>query len=168
MADAWQEPTDPSLSVCSLALPARAIPACPNPYFLSQRQRLAHIQHHRAADDLGRTIEVAEWNCASSINRNPQPRLAHPGHRPPPPARGLGPALQHHPRADRDLRRPPPPPLHRRRLQGIGLDPCRSHPRPRALRPRQAVLTSRKRMSGSDPFDGIGNAHSTTKVFFSF
>ena len=60
-------------------------------------------------DDLGRTIEVAEWNFASSINRNPQPRLAHPGHRPPPPARGLGPALQHHPRADRDLRRPPPP-----------------------------------------------------------
>ena len=34
-----------------------------------------------------------------AVDRNPQPRLAHPRHRAPPPARRLGRALQHHPRA---------------------------------------------------------------------
>ncbi len=55
-----------------------------------------------------------------ALDQNPQPRFAHPRHRPPSPARGLGRALQHNPRAHRDLR--PDPALHRRRLQGIGLD----------------------------------------------
>ena len=40
-------------------------------------------------------------------------------------------ALQHHARARRDLRRDAP--LHRRRLQGIGLDPRRNHPGKRTL-----------------------------------
>ena len=46
-------------------------------------------------------------------------------------------ALQHHARAHRDLRRDPA--LHRRRLQGLRLDPRRDHPGARALRPGQAV-----------------------------
>ena len=41
-------------------------------------------------------------------------------------------ALQHHARAHRDLR--PDPALHRRRLQGLRLDPRRDHPGARALR----------------------------------
>ena len=68
-----------------------------------------------------------------ALDRDPQPRLAHPRHRAPPPARGLDRAIQHHARAHRDLRRDPA--LHRRRLPGIGLDPCRNHPGPGALRP---------------------------------
>ena len=70
-----------------------------------------------------------------------------------PPARGLGRALQHHPRADRDLRRDSA--LHRRRVQGIGLDPCRSHPRARALRPRQAVRQAEKRCLAQAPATGL-------------
>ena len=66
-----------------------------------------------------------------AVDRDPQPRLAHPGHRAPPPARGLGRPLQHNTRAHRNLRRDPA--LHRRRLQGIGLDPRRNHPRTRTL-----------------------------------
>ena len=42
------------------------------------------------------------------------------------PAPGLDRALQHHPRACRNLRRDPE--IHRRRLQGVRLDPCRDHP----------------------------------------
>ena len=71
-------------------------------------------------------------------------------------------ALQHHARAHRDLRRDPA--LHRRRLQGLRLDPRRDHPGARALRPGQAVPTSLKRMSGSGPCDGIGNAPSIAKI----
>ena len=67
----------------------------------------------------------------------PQPRLAHPRHRPTAPAPGLGRALQHRAGAHRDLRRDPP--LHRRRLQGVRLDPCRNHPGARPIRPRKAV-----------------------------
>ena len=52
--------------------------------------------------------------------------------RPPATAERLNRALQHHPRADRDLRRNPS--LHRRSLQGLGLDPRRNHPGPRPLR----------------------------------
>ena len=61
-----------------------------------------------------------------ALDRNPQPRLAYPRHRPPTPAPGLDRALQHHPRACRNLRRDPE--IHRRRLQGVRLDPCRDHP----------------------------------------
>ena len=67
-----------------------------------------------------------------ALDPYPQPRLAHPRHRAPPPARGRDRALPHHPRAHRDLRRDPAP--HRRHLQGIGLGPCRNHPGTRALR----------------------------------
>ena len=42
----------------------------------------------------------------------------------------------------RDLRRNPAP--HRRRLPRLGLDPCRHHPGPRALRPGQAVRQAEK------------------------
>ena len=66
-----------------------------------------------------------------ALDRNPQPRLAPPRHRPPPPARGLDRALQHKAGADRDVRRDAA--LHRRRLQGLRLGPCRNHSGTRAL-----------------------------------
>ena len=72
-----------------------------------------------------------------ALGRGPQPWLAHPRNRAPPPARGLDRALQHHPRAHRDLRRDPA--LHRRRLPGLRMAPRRDHPRSGALRPRQAL-----------------------------
>ena len=66
-----------------------------------------------------------------ALDRNPQPRLAPPRHRPPPPARGLDRALQHKAGADRDVRRNTA--IHRRRLQGFRLGPCRNHSGTRAL-----------------------------------
>ena len=75
----------------------------------------------------GRQPEVPDI----AVDRDPEPRLPHPRHRAPAPASGLDRALQHHPRAHRDLRRDPA--LHRRRLQGIGLDPRRNHPGTRTL-----------------------------------
>ena len=60
---------------------------------------------------------------------------------------GLDRALPHHPRADRDLRRDPA--LHRRRLQGIGLDPRRGHPGAGATTGTRNV-PSRERTSGCD------------------
>ena len=72
-----------------------------------------------------------------ALDPHPQPRIPHPRARPPPPAPRLDPPLQHHPRPRRDLRRGPP--LHRRRLQGLRLDPRRHHQGTRALRHRQAV-----------------------------
>ena len=77
-----------------------------------------------------------------ALDQDPQPGLAHPRHRPPPPAPGLDRALQHHARADRDLR--PDAALHRCRLQGLRLDPCRNHQGTRALRPGQAVRQAQK------------------------
>ena len=82
-----------------------------------------------------------------ALDRDPQPRLAHPRHRAPPPARGLGRALRHHPRADRDLRRDPA--LHRGRLQGLGLDPCRDNPGARSFTTGTSSTTSPARTSGS-------------------
>ena len=78
-----------------------------------------------------------------ALDRNPQPRLAHPLARATPPARRLDRALQHRPRAHRDLRRDPA--IHRRRLQGVGMDPCRNHTGTRALRPGQASRQTQKR-----------------------
>ena len=52
-----------------------------------------------------------------ALEHDPQARLALPRHHLTPPARGLGRALQHHPRAYRDFRRDPA--LHRGRLQSI-------------------------------------------------
>ena len=69
------------------------------------------------------------------------------------PARGLDRALQHHARAHRDFRRDPA--LHRRRLQGLGLDPCRRHQGPRALRPGQAVRQTEKRCLAPAPATGL-------------
>ena len=66
-----------------------------------------------------------------AVDRDPQPRLAHPRPRAPAAARGLDRALQHNAPAHRDLRRDPA--LHRRRLSGLGLDPGRNHPGPWAL-----------------------------------
>ncbi len=77
-----------------------------------------------------------------ALEQDPQPGLAHPRHRPPAPARGLSRALQHNPRAHRDLR--PDPALHRRRLQGIGLDPCRNHPGTRTLRQAHETCPTEK------------------------
>ena len=66
-----------------------------------------------------------------ALDPYPQPRLPHPRHRPPTLAPGLGGTLQYHPGSHRDLR--PDPALHRRRLQGIRLDPCRRHSGTRTL-----------------------------------
>ena len=54
----------------------------------------------------------------TAVDRDPEPRHAHPRHRAPPTARGLDRAIQHHARAHRHVRRIPP--LHRRRLPGSG------------------------------------------------
>ena len=97
----------------------------------------------------GRQPEIPD----PALDRNPQPGFAHPGPHPPPPARGLGRALQHHARAHRDLRRDPA--LHRRRLQGLRLDPRRDHPGARALRPRQAVRQAEKRCLAPAPATGL-------------
>ena len=51
----------------------------------------------------GRQPEVPD----PALDHHPQPRLAHPRHRPLPPTPGLGRALQHHTRPDRNLRRDP-------------------------------------------------------------
>ena len=73
-----------------------------------------------------------------ALDHHPQPRLAHSRHRAPPPAPGLDRALPHHACAHRD------PALHRRRLQGLRLDPRRNHPGSRALRPAKAVRQTEK------------------------
>ena len=73
---------------------------------------------------------------------DPQPRLAHPRHRPPPAAAGLDGALHHDPRANRDLRRDPA--LYRRRLDGhpagrMSAPPNDAWRRGRDLRHRQTL-----------------------------
>ena len=96
---------------------------------------------------IGWTLQLREKNLPlvvdnpevphPALDHDPQPGLAHPRHRPPPTARRLDRALQHHARADRNLRRDPA--LHRRGLQGLRLAPCRNHPGTRALRPGQTL-----------------------------
>ena len=71
------------------------------------------------------------------------------------PARGLDRALRHNPRAHRDLR--PDTALHRRRLQGIGLDPCRNHPGTRTLRQAHETRPTEKGHLASPPSEKIGN-----------
>ena len=66
------------------------------------------------------------------------------------------------PRADRDLRRDPA--LHRRRLQGVGLDPCRNHSGAGGATTATSSTTNPARTSGSGPFDAIGSAHSIGKI----
>ena len=88
-----------------------------------------------------------------ALGQNPQPRLAHPRHHPPPPARGLGRAVQHHARAHRDLRRDTA--LHRCRLQGFRLDPCRRHQGARPLRPGQTVRQAQKGRLAAPPPTGL-------------
>ena len=88
-----------------------------------------------------------------ALDQYPQSRLAHPRHRPPPPAPGLDRALQHHARADRDLR--PDAALHRCRLQGLRLDPCRNHQGTRALRPGQAVRQAKEGRLAAPPPTGL-------------
>ena len=79
--------------------------------------------------------------------------LAHPRPRAPAPARGLDRAIPHHARAHRDLRRDPA--LHRRRLPGIGLDPCREHSGSWALRPGQALRQAPQGHLASTPSAGL-------------
>ena len=87
-----------------------------------------------------------------ALDRDPQPRLSHPRPHPPAPASGLGRALQHNARAHRDLRRDAP--LHRRRLQGLRMDPCRRHQKARALRSGQAVRqTPQRHLAPAPSFD---------------
>ena len=41
---------------------------------LAQRQRVPDIHHHRQADDLGRTIEIAEWiSHPTTLRTDPAP-----------------------------------------------------------------------------------------------
>ena len=41
---------------------------------LAQRQRVPDIHHHREADDLGRTIEIAEWiSHPTTLRTDPAP-----------------------------------------------------------------------------------------------
>ena len=84
-----------------------------------------------------------------ALAQYPQLGLAHPRHRPPAPARGLDRALRHNPRAHRDLR--PDTALHRRRLQGIGLDPCRNRPGTRTLRQAHETRPTEKGHLASPP-----------------
>ena len=51
-------------------------------------------------------------------------------------------ALRHHPRVDRNLRRNTP--LYRNRLQGLRLDPCRRHPRPRPTGHPSTICPAKK------------------------
>ena len=88
-----------------------------------------------------------------ALDPYPQPRLAHPRHRPPPAAAGLDGAVQHHPGADRDLRRDPA--LHRRRLPGIRVDPCWRHPGPRALRHEETLRQAEKGHLAAAPAQGL-------------
>ena len=106
----------------------------------------------------GRQPEIPD----PALDQYPQPGFAHPGPHPPAPARRLDRALQHHARAHRDLRRDPA--LHRRRLQGLRLDPRRGPPRGAGATTGTGSPTSLKRMSGSGPCDGIGNAPSIAKI----
>ena len=92
----------------------------------------------RLVEARGRQSEVPD----PALDRDPQPRLAHPRHRAPAPAGGLDRALRHHPRADRNLRQNAA--LHRRRLSGVGLDPRRDHPGPWALRQAHETTSAEK------------------------
>ena len=56
------------------------------------------------------------------------------------------------------------PALHRRRLQGLRLDPRRNHPGSRALRPAKAVRQNRKRTSGSGRSEKTGNELSIARI----
>ena len=68
---------------------------------------------------------------------NPQPRLSHPRHRPPAPASGLGRALQQNARDHRNPRRNAA--IHRRGIQGIGLDLRWNHAGAPPIRSGQAL-----------------------------
>ena len=65
------------------------------------------------------------------------------------------------PRPHRNLCRNPP--LHRRRLQGLRLDPCRNHPGTRALRHPQAIRQTQEGRLAPAPLQTLGNASSTAK-----
>ena len=84
-----------------------------------------------------------------ALDPHPQPRLAHPVRRLPATARGLDRALQHYPRAHRNVRGDPT--LHRRHLQGLRMGPCRHHPGTRALRPAQEIRQAEKEHLASPP-----------------
>ncbi len=74
-------------------------------------------------------------------------------------------ALQHHPRAHRDLRRNPA--QHRRRLQRVGLDPRRRHTGKRTLRPQQALRQTQKRhLAPAPPAQLAANPQSLISVAF--
>ena len=66
-----------------------------------------------------------------ALDPDPQPRVPHPLPDLRAPARGMGRPLQHHPGADRDLRRDPAPCRHR--LPGVGLGQCGNDTGARAL-----------------------------------
>ena len=94
-----------------------------------------------------------------TLDRHPQPGLAHSLPRPPPTARRLDRALQHRARAHRDVRRDPP--LHRCGLQGIRLAPSVSEP-PKGAGATTATscTTSPRRTSGSGRSEKTGDESS--------
>ena len=47
------------------------------------------------------------------------------------------------------------PALHRRRVQGVGLDPCRNYPGPGPLRPEQALRQAQERCLAEAPATGL-------------
>jgi len=87
------------------------------------------------------------------LDQDTQPRLPHPLPRPPPTAQRLDPALQHHPRPHRDLRRDPA--LHRRPLQGLRLDTRRRHPGTGPIRPPYPTRSAEKGHLAPTPAQGL-------------
>ena len=147
----------------------------PRPQRLAARH--ARLQHRRVDARPARPLHrmdsrsCAGRTCRSSIDNPrflilPWIRIPNLGShilatRPPPPAPRLDPPLQHHPRPHRDLRRDPP--LHRRRLQGLRLDPRRHHHRDAGATTPPSSTASPPRMSGSAPSPNTGNASSTAE-----
>ena len=115
---------------------------------LAPRDRFIGWTEALREKNLPRVIDNARFLILPWIP-NPQPGVSHPVRGLSASARTLDRALQHHARVDRNVRGNPA--LHRRHLQGLRLDPGRSHPGTRALRPVQAIRQTQKGHLASAP-----------------
>ena len=97
-----------------------------------------------------------------AMDQDPQPRIAHPCHHPPPPARRLDRALQHHtPCSSRPSSRPRATPAP---STGLRAGSMSEPPRAAGATTATSCSTSRARTSGSGPSEQIGNEPSIGRI----
>ena len=88
-----------------------------------------------------------------ALDRNPQPRLPRPVRGLPRTDPGLGRAIPHHARADRNVRGNAP--LHRHRLPSLRMDPCWNHQGTWTLRPAKEIRQAEKGHLAAAPPKGL-------------